>query len=101
MKVLLLTTWENPKCDESLKKYYDNIEKHREYRTERIKKFNVKQSGWSDGSGVMYHLREFESYEDYAKYMDDEEFQRNFVHFCRLVNNVKMKVLREAISAPP
>lgn len=101
MKVLVLTTWENPKSDEDLKKYYNNLEKHRKYRTERTKKYNVKASGWSDGTGKMYSLREFESYEDYAKYMDDEEFQKNFIHFCRIVKSAKIKVLREAISAPP
>ncbi len=49
----------------------------------------------------MYNMAEFESYEDYAKFMDDEEYQKNIIHFCRLVNNVKMKVLRGSISAPP
>jgi len=101
MKVLGLMTWENPKCEEGLKKYYENLEKYREYRTERREKYNVKSSGWSDGSGKMYNLMEFESYEDFAKFMDDEEYQKNFIHFCRLVNNVKVKILREAISAPP
>ena len=101
MKVLVMTTWENPKDDEGLKKYYDNLEKYGEYRTERRKKFNVKQSAWSDGSGKMYNLDMFESLESYAKYADDEELQKIMIHFCRLVNNVKIKVLRETISAPP
>lgn len=101
MKVLVMTTWENPKCDEGLKKYYEYNEKHREYRTERWEKYNVKSSGWSDGTGKMYHLEEFESYEAYAKFADDEEYQKIFIHFCRLVNNPKVKVLRGSISAPP
>jgi hypothetical protein len=101
MKVLGLITWENPKSDEGLKKYYENLEKYREYRTERREKYNVKSSGWSDGTGKMYNLDEFESLEAYAKFWDDEEFQKNFVHFCRLVNNVKVEVLREGISVPP
>jgi hypothetical protein len=101
MKVLVLTTWENPKCDEGLKKYYENIEKYREYRTERTKKYNVKASAWSDGTGKMYNLGEYESYEAYAKFMDDEEYQKNIIHFFRLVNNAEIKVLRETISAPP
>jgi hypothetical protein len=101
MKVLVMTTWENPKDDEGLKKYYENLEKYGEYRTERIKKYNVKVSNWSDGTGKMYNLREFESYEAYAKFNDDEEFLKNFVLFCRLVNNVKVEVLRESISLPP
>jgi len=101
MKVLVLTTWENPKCDEGLKKYYEYLEKHGPYWTERRKKYNVKSSAWSDGTGKMYMLEELESYEAYAKYADDEEFQKKFIHLCRLVNNVKIKVLRETISVPP
>ena len=101
MKVLVMTTWENPKDDEGLKKYYENLEKHREYRTERRKKHNVKSSNWSDGTGKMYVLDEYESYEAFVKFMDDEELQKNMIHFCRLVKNVKVKLLRESISAPP
>lgn len=100
-KILTLTTWENPKCDEGLKKYYEWGEKNRPYWAERKKKYNVKTSGWGDGTGKMYNLDEFESYEAYAKFMDDEELQKSFIHLCRLVNNAKVKVLRESISAPP
>ena len=101
MKVLVLTTWENPKSDEGLKKYYEYMNKQSQYWTERREKFNVKSSGWSDGTGKLYNLREFESFEDYAKWADDEEFQKTGIHFFRLVKNAKMKVLRESISAPP
>ena len=101
MKVLVVTTWENPKCDEGLKKYYENLEKYREYRTERRKKHNVKSSAWGDGTGKMYVLDEYESYEAYAKFVDDEEFQKDFINLCRLVNNVEVKLLRGSISVPP
>ena len=101
MKVLVMTTWENPKCDEGLKKYYEYLEKNEQYWTERRKKYNVKFSGWSDGTGKLYNLDEFESYEAYAKFQDDEELQKQFIHLCRLVNNAKVKVLRESMSVPP
>jgi len=101
MKVLVLRTWENPKSDEGQKKYYDYMNKHRQYWTERGEKYNVKASGWSDGTGKMYHLWEFESYDAYAKFVDDEEFQKTWIHFFRTVKNAEMKVLREAIPAPP
>ena len=101
MKVLVLVTWENPKSDEDLKKYYEYQNKHRQYWIERTEKYNVKVSSWSDGTGKVYQLRKYESYEDYAKHTDDEEFQKIAIHFFRLVNNAKMKVLREAITAPP
>jgi len=101
MKVLVLTTWEIPKSDEGQKKYYEYINKHSQYWAERREKYNVKASGWSDGTGKMYVLREFESYDAYAKFFDDEEFQKTHIHLFRTVKNAKMKVLREAIPAPP
>jgi hypothetical protein len=101
MKVLLLMTWDNPKSDEGLKKYYEVGSKTREYRRERMKKYNVKASDWSDGTGKMYYMLEFESYDHYAKFMDDEEIQRIWIKSFSTVNNAEMKVLREAISAPP
>jgi len=101
MKVLVMTTWENPKDDEGLKKYYDNLDKYGEYRTERRKKYKVKSSNWGDGTGKMYVLDEFESFEAYAKFMDDEEVHRNMIHLSRLLNNVEIKLLRESFWAPP
>ena len=101
MKVLVLSTWENPKSDEDLQKYYDYGNETREYRHARLKEFNVKYSGWSDGTGKMYYLMEFESYDAYAKFMDDEEYQKMMVHAWRNVKNGKVKILREQISAPP
>ena len=94
MKVLVLTTWENPKSDEGRKKWH---ELDRKYFYERIEKYNVKTSEWSQGTGKMYYMMEFESYDAYAKFMDDEELQRYWTRACRLINNVELKVLREAL----
>ena len=96
MKVLLLTTYENPKSEEGLKKRNEFFEKHGSVFSERRKKYNVKFSLWTDGTGKMYMLDEFESYGNFAKYMDDEELHRKNVQWCRVVNNVKFKVLRES-----
>lgn len=101
MKVLLLITWENPKSDEDLKKYYDNLQEFSDYRSEKFEEYNANSSSWADGTGKMYVLTEFESFEDYAKYMEDVELQKNWINFSRLVNNVEMKVLREGLMVPP
>jgi len=98
VKVLELVTWEDPKSDEGLKKYHEFNEKVTEYWDERLKKHNVKRSVWSDGTGKIYGLYEFESYEAYAKFEDDEETQKIISGHFRLVNNGKRKVLREVIS---
>jgi hypothetical protein len=95
-----LTTWENPKDEEGLKKYYDQLNKNREYMNERRKKFNIQQSGWSDGTGKLYNLDIFESYADYAEYMDDLDFQKTMINFFRHVNNADVKILRESIWVP-
>ena len=101
MKVLVLTTWENPKSDEGLKKYYEYLYEHSQYWAERGEKYNVKTSNWSNGTGKVYQLNEFENNEVFAKFYDDEKYQKTGIHLFRLVNNAKMKVLREAIMAPP
>jgi hypothetical protein len=89
------------KCEEGRKKYYECIAKHSKYWAERLDKYNVKRSLWSDGTGKMYNLREFESYEVYAKFMDDEELQYTNIDFFRTVNNAKVKLLRGSISTRP
>jgi len=101
MKVLTLTTWENPKDDEGLRKYYGFMQKDGPAIDARRKKYNVKSSSWSDGTGKMFYVEEFNSYEDYVKYVDDTEFQKMLIRFFRLVNNADTKILRESISAPP
>ena len=101
MKILVVVSWENPKSDEGLKEYYEYNAKHSEVRDKRHEKYNVRVSGWGDGTGKMYWLREFENYQDYANYMDDEEHQKMMIHFFRIVKNGKIKVLREGITAPP
>jgi hypothetical protein len=94
MKVLVLMTWENPKSYEGRKAWR---EVDMQYYLERIEKHNVKTSEWTDGTGKMYYMMEFENYDAYGKFMDDEELHRDFAHRCRLINNVKLNVLREAL----
>ena len=94
MKVLVLVTYDTLKSDEDLKKWR---EFDRQYWYDRNKKYNVKTSGWTDGTGKWYYLAEFESYEVFGKYMDDEGLQRYWQENCRLIHNIEMKVLREYI----
>ena len=98
MKVLVFMTWENPKSDEDRKAWY---EFDRKYYFERIEKHNVKTSEWTKGTGKMYYMMEFESYDAYGKFMDDEELHRYFSRSCRFLDNVRLDVLREALSATP
>jgi hypothetical protein len=101
MKVLVVASWENPKSDEGLKEYYEYNSKYNEYNEKRYEKYNVRVTNWGDGTGKMYYLQEFQNYEDYANYMDDEEYQKMMIHFFRIVKNGKTKVLREGVVAPP
>ena len=96
MKVLQLWTWENPKPDEGRKKWHEYL-RAQQYFRERIEKHNVKTSEWTKGTGKIYYLMEFESYDAYAKFSDDEGIQRHYAHVSRLVNNLDMNVLREVI----
>jgi hypothetical protein len=101
MKVLVLTTWENVKSEEGLKRYYGWQEKNRDNWMKKREKLNVKHQGWSDGTGKMYMMDEFDSWDSYAKFQNDEELQKSFVTFCRTVKNAKVKVLRGSLQVPP
>jgi len=101
MRVLRLLSWENVKCVEGLKEYYEYIGKFAPYLANRRKMYNVKATSWGDGTGKMLMIEEFDSFDALAKYEDDEEYQKGIINFCRLVNNAKTWVLRESISVPP
>jgi len=94
MKVLVLMTYEVPKSDEGRKAWR---EVDMQYYYDRIEKHNVKTSSWTEGTGKIYYMMEFESYDAYGKFMDDEELHRDFSRRCRLINNVKLRVLRETL----
>jgi hypothetical protein len=77
------------------------VEEWQPWVTEILDKGFVKATGWTDGTGTMYGLWEFENMVDLAKLWDDEEFQLLGVRRNELVEKFKMKLCRPGITIPP
>ena len=103
MKVLMSVMWTNPKEPERNKKRYEyQAENNRPYYDKRVKEgVKWKISGWSDGSGLMLGLHEFDTLEDFNKVWGDEEFQINMARWSYFVDNCKIKVWRPPNQLPP
>ena len=100
MKVLVIQEWDNVKDEAGLKKYYEYVETYQPY-LQKSGEGIAKRSGWSDGTGHVVSITEFESAEAFAKLWSDEEYQRRLIRFCRLVNSPSLRILRPSISEPP
>ena len=103
MKVVVLWEWDNPK-DEARDK------KRREFGTEVLTPYwrklveekGIKSKGdwWSDNTGHMVSWFEFETLEDFAKMWNDERFQQIWARLAFLVDNARIRLLRQAITIP-
>jgi hypothetical protein len=100
MKVLGILEFDRPKDSEKLKKYYEYLEAKLPFLIKKYEEYNVKLSGWTDGTGHVVDILEMEI-EDYAKVMSDEELQKEWERFFRHINNVNMRVLRPTLRVPP
>jgi hypothetical protein len=101
MRVLVILEWDNPKEEGRLNKYIEWCNgPDREYML-KIQKGLCKVDDWSDGTGHNVDIQEFESMGDFAKVWGDDEYHRCFVRFCRTVDNVSRRTLRDAVAVPP
>jgi uncharacterized protein (DUF1330 family) len=61
----------------------------------------VKTTGWTDGTGRMMGLWEFEDMEALAKLWNDEQFHRHNVRRNELVDDIKISLCRPGMLIPP
>ena len=103
MKVLVIWEWENFKDEEKLKKYYEfntkTFQPFLQKKHEGVKRKSL--GGWVEQPGCVVDMTEYESMEEFSKIWSDEEVQRELINFGRLVKNLKMRILRPSIMAPP
>ncbi len=99
MRVLVVLERDNAKDEERLKKYREYNQTYGPYRR-GVQKGICKESTWTDGTGHVVDIQEFESMEDLAKVWGDDEYHSRFVRFCRLVDNASRRILRPAIPVP-
>jgi hypothetical protein len=96
MKMLLTIRWTNPKDPERNKKRYEYQDKVFLPYVQKFEEKGVKwkTSGWADGSGQMGSLYEFETWEDFSKVYQDQEFQTILSRWSYLVDHCKIKIWR-------
>ncbi len=102
MKVLMSIMWTNPKEPERNKKRNEfAAENFGPYYDKKVKEgVKWKYSGWSDGSGLMLGLHEFDTLEDINKVWGDEEFQIINARWSYFVDNCKIKIWRPPNQLP-
>ena len=77
------------------------VEEWQPYWTEVIEKGFFKHTGWTDGTGTMYGLTEFEDMEALGKLWNDEKFQRLTIRRNELVDKLEFKLCRPGLIIPP
>ena len=102
MVVYLFMTQENAKNEAKRQKYRKWIvEEFQPYVTELLEKGFFKTTGWTDGTGTMYGLWEFEDMDALAKLWNDENFHRHTIRRNELVDKLKIKLCRPGMIIPP
>jgi hypothetical protein len=102
MKVLMSIMYTNPKEPERNKRRYQAEAAHNPYYEKRVKEgVKWKASQWSDGSGLMLGLHEFDTLEDFNKVWGDKEFQKLTALWSYSADNCKIKIWRPSQSLPP
>lgn len=102
MPVILHFEWDNPKELKRLKRYYEYAPTNEAVWKKKLDAGLVKKTGsWSDGTGHIIALIEFEDMVAFAKVWNDEEIIEDRVKFCRLVDNPMYRILIPVVPLPP
>jgi len=100
MKVLMIIEYDLPKDEAKLKTFYEYASEKRPYLVKKWEEYKMKTSVWGDSSGHVVRIGEMEV-EDYAKMMNDEEYQKVMIRICRFLNNVCIRYLGQYLRVPP
>ena len=65
-------------------------------RTQGKGRFN----GWTDNTGHLVYIWEFDSLEDYAKFWADKEWHSYWMELNPLVDNLCFRLMRPSITIP-
>ncbi len=102
MVVYLFSIQVNAKDEDKRQRYRKwVVEEWQPYITEQQEKGVVKGTGWTDGTGTMYGLMEFEDMEALAKLWNDEKFHHHTIRRNELVDSLTVKLCRPGIIVPP
>jgi len=102
MVVYLFQVQVNPKDEEKRQQYRKWIvDEWMPYWNKVQEKGGIKGNGWTDGTGTMYGLWEFEDTDAFAKVWNDEMFHKHTVRRNELVDKLTLKVCRPSMLIPP
>jgi len=102
MVVYLFSVQVNSKNEEKRQRYRKWIvDEWMPYANEIQEKGIAKGKGWTDGTGTMYGLWEFEDMDAFAKLWKDERFHKYTVRRNELVDKLTIKVCRPGMVIPP
>jgi len=101
MKAVLMIERHTPKDEERNKKRLKhNYEVMGPYWEKLVDEKGINQVGsgaWADNMGYLVNWIEFETMEDFAKLWEDEGWQKLFAQWVKLVDNVRIRLLRPSI----
>ncbi len=100
MKCVLLIEFSHPK-DQARIDRLSGQEKLVEKLAERMTKSGLLSpdfSIWADNSGRVFYWFPFESMEQFAKFYSDKELQKMFAKSSGLLDNIRICLLRPAIT---
>ena len=103
MSVILMLEWTNAKDISRFKKYgeFSRSGRGAAYWQKKKDEGIVKNfSNWADNSGYLIFWVEFENIDDFAKLWADEEYHKLFLDWNPLVDNLRFRLLRTAVTIP-
>lgn len=103
MKVLVVTEWTNPKELERNKARYKLEAEWGSYGEKLVKEKGIKVrfSAWSNGSGHMMAITEFETFEDFEKMTTDPEWRKYKAKYSYTVDNIRIRIMYPPQQMPP
>ena len=102
MPVILHFEWDNPKEQKRLTQFFEYVPINEAVWKKKLDAGLVKNmSTWSDGTGHVIALFEFEDMAAFARVWVDEEIVENRVRFSRRVDNPMFRILIPFVPFPP
>ena len=101
MKVVFLVEWDNAKDESRYKKYAEQLKEPRpEWFKKLVEEGIFKGRNWTDNTGHIIRWVEFENMEAFSKLWNNEEWQKMWLSFNPVVDNLSLRLLRPSVTIP-
>jgi hypothetical protein len=98
MKTLVIYEFDVPNKGKMLDEYleYTRSKEFREWMDKIQKAYNLKASGWANGTGKVIFMGEYENIDDFSKVWSNKEYQNKMAKISNLVHNMNMRIFYPA-----